>query len=145
MALCREIFTNHLKVAFRRLVYLTTFETGGYFPRHGNGALVQIMATSPPPTRLSVVVTQIKLITIVCLYIQSRAVLAFPRLTYAWQADKWLADNQYHSVHWVTHIHESWERDDDDQANVLQVCRSTNVCQINRSWERYGNYWLVSL
>lgn len=67
-----------------------TFETGEYLPRHGNGALVQIVATSLPPTRLSVVVTQVKPITSVCLYIESRLVLAFPRLTYAWQADEWL-------------------------------------------------------
>jgi hypothetical protein len=67
-----------------------TFETGGYLPRHGNGALMQIMATSPSSTRLSVVVTQIKPVTSVCLYIESRLVLSFPLLTYVWQADKWL-------------------------------------------------------
>jgi hypothetical protein len=101
------------------------------------------LCTSPPPTQLSVVVIQIKLITNVCISSRDLFLLSHDSLMPSKQMT--FVDNQYHSVHRVAHIHESWERDDDDQANILQVCRNTNVCQINRSWERYGNYWLGSL
>jgi hypothetical protein len=118
------------------------FEIGGYLPRHGNDALVQIMATSPPPTQLSVAVTQIKLNTNVCISSWDLFLLSHDSLMPSKQTNDFC--RQSHSVHRVAHIHEPWERDD-DQANILQVCRNTNVCHINRSWERYGNYWLGSL
>jgi hypothetical protein len=42
-------------------------------------------------------------------------------------------------------VYESWERDRNDQANIWQVYTSTNICQLNQSWERYDSYSLGPL
>ena len=40
-------------------------------------------------------------------------------------------------------VHESWERDNIDQANIWHVGTSTNVCYVNKSWKQY--IWLIAL
>lgn len=37
-------------------------------------------------------------------------------------------------------VHQSWEWSHSDKAKNWQVYTSTNVCQINESWKKYGIY-----
>jgi hypothetical protein len=42
-------------------------------------------------------------------------------------------------------VYESWERYHNNEGNMLQVCPSTSVCQMNQPWEQYGTSSLGSL
>ena len=41
-------------------------------------------------------------------------------------------------------VHWWWEGDHNDQANIWQICPSTNVCQINHSWEQCDSIQLAA-
>jgi hypothetical protein len=69
--------------------------------------------------------------------------ITLSQLVHTWQADKWLVCGQSVSFGMSSsQVHESWERDPNDETNIWQLYPSRNICQIHdwrehrlRSWQ----------
>ena len=129
-------------VVMRRIpVYLTNV-TCGYVPSRENGKLVRTCIVHLPVShRLSLNVTQIDGINSICWHIKAFLVV-FPRVVYSCQTSD-LACRRCYAVRPTNpdEVHDLWESDHNNQANVWQVCPSTIVCWINHSWVQYHLFW----